>query len=223
MEQSRKLVDLKERSLLHSVVECHRKAFPKSFTTQLGRKYLTKMFEWYLDDQNRFLLVLFEDTNCVGYCGGFIKKDGQIGSTSGMIQHTFDDAVKALFYRPWLLFHVEIRRKYRVVIQNIRNRFFPQKKNLPSQSNVCDQMPASSLKASTGLVVIGVNPDHRRKGFGTRLLEAFEDKATKMGVNRMHLSVRSKNKAAIKAYERNGWSRTKVNGDSLEMIKIISD
>ena len=59
---------------------------------------------------------------------------------------------------------------------------------------------------SAELYNIGVLTDLRRKNVGTRLLQAFLDACKKTQVNEVFLEVRTSNNAAIKLYEKHGFT-----------------
>ncbi len=52
---------------------------------------------------------------------------------------------------------------------------------------------------------MGVHPDYRAKGLGTRLLRACIDKAWIKGITRIVLEVREDNSRAIALYEKMGF------------------
>ncbi len=60
------------------------------------------------------------------------------------------------------------------------------------------------------LANIAVHPDHRRKGYGQRLLEAVIAEARKHSCGRVMLEVRRSNTDAIRMYERNGFKKVGV-------------
>lgn len=207
------------KSDLEKIAECHKSAFPDSLSTKMGLKYLKKMIEWYLTDEKRFLFHIEENGKCAGYCGGMIHDGTQeSGSASGMIQYSFNDAVISIMLRPWLLFHKEVISKYSLIKKNIRKKF--KKRNV---SSVTDQKnkTAERPEPSVGLVVIGVSLEFQGRGFGSVLLQEFENRAKEMNFKIINLTVRNDNEKAIKAYERNGWIKSKLTGNSLEMYKNI--
>jgi len=141
------------------------------------------------------------------------------GSASGMLQHTFGKAITAVLRRPWVIFHPELRSKYPLIRKNflVRLGLYKQAPSSKKQGKGIMKEP------EIGLVVIGVDPAFQGKGYGSMLLREFERRAFEdFGVSRLHLSVRNDNYQAIRAYEKNGWKRGKVEGNSLKMWKIVS-
>lgn len=206
---------------LDNIAECHKSAFPDSLSSKMGIKYLKKMIEWYLADEKRFLFHIEENGKCAGYCGGMIHDGTQVsGSASGMIQYSFNEAVKSILLRPWLLFDKEIISKYSLITKNIKSRFKKKKK-----ISATDQKKNTHVRIepSLGLVVIGVSSEFQGKGYGSLLLQEFENRAKEMNFKLINLTVRNNNSQAIKAYERNGWIKSKLSGNSLEMYKNITE
>ncbi|HMS64796.1 MAG TPA: GNAT family N-acetyltransferase [Ignavibacteria bacterium] len=212
---------------LPEIAECHRSAFPDSLSSKMGNRYLSKMIEWYLSGEKKFLFHAVEDGKIVGYCGGMINDGTQAtGSASGMIQYSFNYAVISIALRPWLLFHKEFQSKLTLISKNIRRKLGLKKKkksNSAAKSSVSSDVRNISKSAEpvAGLVVIGVSKEYMGKGYGSILLQEFEKKSKEMNIKQMALSVKSENKKAIKSYERNGWVITKETGDYYEMEKTI--
>jgi ribosomal protein S18 acetylase RimI-like enzyme len=204
---------------LEEIAVCHKSAFPDSLSSQMGISYLKKMLEWYLSDDKKFLFHIEENGKCVGYCGGMIDDGLQAtGSASGMIQYSFNDAVRSIMLRPWLLFHKELLAKYKLIKKNIKLKM--KKKAVPGKTETKKRNEARH-EIQTGLVVIGVSREAQGKGYGSLLLQEFENKTKRLNIKAMSLTVRNDNNQAIKSYERNGWVRFKLNGNSLEMVKKL--
>lgn len=83
-----------------------------------------------------------------------------------------------------------------------------------------------------GLESINVDPSHRKKGIGLRLLSAAEDHLRKIGISKLRLEVAITNKAAIQLYEHAGFEITMVlkeyyhfdhegSRDAYRMVKIL--
>jgi ribosomal protein S18 acetylase RimI-like enzyme len=201
---------------LGRIAQCHISAFPKSLSSALGKRYVTKMLGWYLSSDRTFLFYGEDQTNVVGYCGGMIKEGNvMMGSASGMVQYSFDEAIRAFLIRPWLLFHPELRAKYWFIGKNLWTR-------LKKFVGVNQKMPVNIYNDQFGyvaLVVIGVQGALQGKGYGTLLLEEFEKKTVQSGYKKALLTVLTANEKAIRAYKRNGWSITSANPQSTTMEK----
>ncbi|MES2691522.1 MAG: N-acetyltransferase [Bacteroidota bacterium] len=204
---------------LDKIADCHVSAFPDSVTSLLGKKVVASMLQWYLSAPNKFLFFMEENNKVVGYCGGFIL-DGSdaYGSGSGMTQFGFSTAVTSFLRKPWLLFHPEIRKKYKFILTNIKRKLGLKKEH--PMVNVQPVQYTGPLMA--GLVVIGVRPDLQQKGLGSKLQEEFERKAKEMGAEQLQLSVRTKNERAINSYKRNGYSVNSENETSYIMLKPLN-
>lgn len=201
---------------LNRIACCHREVFSSSLTSKMGVPYLEKIFSWYLSTEKAFLFFIEDHGKVAGYAGGMIV-DGTLahGSASSLAQHTFYDSVKALLVRPWLFFHPDFLSRYTLFTRNILTRI----RNKFRRSEV--RSAVKPLEPYTGLVVIGVHPSFQGKGYGSLLLKEFERISRQKGLNKMVLSVRTKNAQAIKSYVRNGWTISKVDGKSTSMEKIL--
>jgi ribosomal protein S18 acetylase RimI-like enzyme len=215
------MVEIVKTELFHldKVARCHTKAFPKALATALGNKYLKVMLSWYLSTSKTFLFHLECDGAIVGYCGSIIS-DGTLGtgSSSGMAQHSFSAAVKALLIRPWVLLHPEILAKWPLLFRNLLMKLGLKKKRhfTKQQSIIMSQDP------HVGLVVIGVDPKFHGKGYGSILLKEFERIAMiDYGIHKLQLSVKADNSKAIRAYQKNGWIINGENVNTLTMFKFM--
>jgi ribosomal protein S18 acetylase RimI-like enzyme len=203
---------------LKKVAICHCEAFPKALATALGKNYVKHMLSWYLSSEITFMAHL-EDSNgvVVGYYGGLIRKEGlSMGSSSGMAQHTYRQAIWAFISHPWVLVHPEVQKKWPLLKKNFLMRF----KKRPKQKTTQTQLNNETSKV--GLIVIGVNNEYHSRGYGSMLLQEFERYAiNKIGISNLYLSVVPSNVKAIRAYEKNGWSINKKENTSIEMVKNI--
>lgn len=71
----------------------------------------------------------------------------------------------------------------------------------------CDVIPAKDrpIHAHTGVLGIGILPEHRGKGVGRALMTATIAKARAKGLTRIELTVREKNTNAIALYKKLGF------------------
>jgi ribosomal protein S18 acetylase RimI-like enzyme len=197
---------------LPALARCHRRAFPKSLSSALGITYVTKMLSWYLEHDYCFLFYASCDGKIAGFVGGVNRtRAGIEGSASGMAQHSFREAVRALALRPWLLFHPEMIAKYPFALKNLTRRFYtPARKSTTSE-----------FHPVTSLVVIGVDPGFRNKGIGSSLMREFENEALRHDIGKLLLTVRSDNETAIAMYLKSGWEKNVVQGSALQMSKVL--
>ena len=197
---------------LEETANCHISAFPDSFASKLGINYVKKMLEWYIVSEDRFLLGVLFENNIVGYVGG----SKGYGSTSGMLQYAYWQGLTSIAARPNLLFNFTLFSHVGLISRNVFERIYkyPRKKELSAT-----KIPHDNTELSIGLVVIGVHQDFRRKGIGSILLKAFTEKSFEIGGFYGHLSVKTTNTNAIKAYQKNGWKITHSMKNS-ETLKI---
>lgn len=202
---------------LVAIAKCHQKTFPDALTSKMGVHYLSRIFSWYLSTDKAFLFFLKENDQVVGYAGGMLV-DGTLahGSASSLTQHTFNDAIKALLIRPWLLLHRDFVSRYALFARNIVTRLRNKFRKTEVRSAVAPKEP------HVGLVVIGVDPIFQGKGYGTMLLQEFERKTVQGEFHKMTLTVNTNNIQAIRSYSRNGWTAIKVEGKSTQMEKRLN-
>lgn len=193
---------------------CHADCFPEALPVKLGAKYVQKNFEWFLKSPNRFLYHILENEQVAGYVGGFCPQYNGDGSVSGMLQYSKKQAFQSFLTRPWLLFHVEIRKNFILILQNLLTGG---KKGAGTSSSSLTQ---SDKRLS--LVVIGVHPTFRGKKVFEMLMLQFEQEARQRELERLFLVVKKKNRRAIAAYKKVGWQEYKRMNDSVEMWKRLN-
>ena len=89
-----------EPSQLKDLALCQMACFPKSFNTQLGKNYIAKSLNWFLQKDTRFLFHVMCNNEVVGFCGGFAPQFYGDGSSSGMLQFAFKEAVIGIAKKP---------------------------------------------------------------------------------------------------------------------------
>ncbi len=207
-----------QESDLRRIAECHISAFPKSLSSALGIRYVTKMLGWYLSSDQTFLFFLEEEKLVKGYCGGMIRMAAGAGSASSMAQFSFDQAVRSFLVRPWLVLHTEVRAKYFFIVRNLWTRL----KRLVNSDSEITSTNTFVFEPYVALVVIGVKADDHSKGLGSILLKEFERRTVILGLKKMLLTVLTANERALKSYLRNGWVVSKVEGKSTSMEKRLN-
>jgi ribosomal protein S18 acetylase RimI-like enzyme len=190
--------------------------FPSSLATKLGKSYVAKTLDWFLSNPQRFLFHVEADGKIVGYCGGFVPSKPGDGSSSGMLQHAFSEAVKGLIFKPWLLLHNEVAPHYPFIWRNIKRKVTGKMTPAPSAFK-----KVTPFKQYVGLVVIGVLPSKRGTGIAQKLLAEFENKSRQLHQNELVLSVKKDNSRAIKAYNNYGWNIKEEHKQTYVLHKII--
>ncbi len=209
-------VQVTDEAHIPVVAACHEVCFPNSFSTMLGMPYLAKTFEWYLAHKGRALFHIEDGSGMViGYIGLFVPEEGQVGSSSSLLQFAMPQAISGILKNPSLIFKKELRQFYPLILKNIRSRLF--------QKNAYRQNNSSNIVGSAmGLVVIGVHPSMRGKGVFEQLMETFEQHAQEINLSLLYLSVKKNNPRAISAYKKMGWHISEDGGDSFGMQKILA-
>lgn len=208
-------IDNTAKEFLPKVASCHMACFPKSLATRLGKKYVQKSLEWFLVNPNRFLFHVQVGGKVVGYCGGFVPAKAGDGSSSGMLQHAFPEAIKGMITKPFLLFHPEVRQHYPFFWMNIKRKITGKAKPFKPVDT------SKPFQQFVGLVVIAVHPDHRGSGLAKQLLKEFEERVRSYKQNELVLSVKKDNNRAIKAYSNYGWKIKEEHPKTYVMNKFI--
>ncbi len=208
---------------LNAIAKVHQLAFPNHLSSALGRAFIEKTLTWYLQNpKNGFLLHLEDNGRIIGYVTGFYN-DGTLkyGSATTIGQFAFKVALFSFVKRPWLLFHHEIRKKWKLLFKQFYVKISSFQKKKTKSNSILTVINVVSSKFC-GLLSIGVDPSAQQKGFGSILIQAFEKTAfEKFKVNQFKLSVRSDNMKARNSYLRNGWVLNFQKDGNCEMVKSI--
>ena len=204
-------------SHLNGLVQCHCNCFPNSFATQLGKAYIGKTIEWFLADKQRFLFHVEIDEKIAGYCGGFIPKGIGDGSSSGMLQFGFKEAIMGIVVKPWLLFNKEVKAVYPFIFRNLKRKILKDEK-----ATVIVPKNPSEYSISAGLVVICVEHLYRGTDVFKLLMQHFDSVVKSFDINRASLSVKTENARAINAYKKVGWQIVDTHINTYVMEKKIS-
>ena len=201
------------------VAECHALAFPETLSAQLGPKFVAKALECFVTDENKFLLYIPEGGVCAGYVNGILTYENTLGSASSMLQSGFNAGIVALARKPWLLWHPELRQKLPLVWRNVVYRFTGRKRPDRNHRNAA---PRSTGYRSAGLPGMCVHPDHRRKGYATKLMLAAEKYAYEHGFRHMHCTVATTNTATTDCNTKLGYKVTQTREHSVTMEKDLT-
>lgn len=202
---------------IEDIAVCHRSAFPQSLASKQGRKFVSKMLEWYIVSDRGILFHLRDAGKVVGYVGAiYVPKPGLIGAASSITQYAFNNFVFSILIRPWLFFHPDVLRRAGFIVKNLSAKL-GLKKDLGSLKS-----DSEDFRKHLGLVVIGVERTMQGKGVGTRLMNFLAQMAHEdFQVRRLLLTVAKSNAKALKSYQSNGWSIRKEAGDHYQLVKEL--
>ncbi len=164
------------------VVDSYKLAFPNSYTTRLGDRFLNQLVMLFVDD--------------VKTCS-YVARSAQ-GEVTGFILATAD-SFPAIRLRQYLGLSVALALcalcSFSLVTGMLRRC-----KNISKRLR-----PARALRSVARVTSVGVIPSARARGIGRTLMAAFEESAIRLGATVAILGVERDNKAAVGLYETLGW------------------
>lgn len=172
-----------------AVTNIHCVCFPNSRSTSLGKRFVHKMYRWFLKNQPLLAFVAEVNKTPIGFVTGAVGDYGRGVFASATLQ-----ILCGLIQNPRLLLSRSIFREWNTFIKwRFSNR---------TRSN--DPSPREILTRA-GVASIAVLPNYRGLGIGVALLGAFEHAAEKQNVAVLTLSVERDNAGARRLYERCDW------------------
>lgn len=82
----------------------------------------------------------------------------------------------------------------------------------------CDIVPRPQTGRRVGYIGVGLHPDYRERGIGTRLMQHAIDHAKEYGFTELRLECRASNERALHVYEHKlGFSRMRLKRGYLEL------
>jgi ribosomal protein S18 acetylase RimI-like enzyme len=175
---------------LDAVATVHDRAFRDSVITAFGHEAIRRYYAWLLDGPHDAALVgAWRDGRLVGFCaaGSFN------GALSGFLRANRTYLALRMATHPWLITSPLVRER---VSQGLRILL---RRNEPA--------PAQPSTRRFGILAIATDPDVRGSGAGRALMAEAEDRARRLGHERVVLTVHPRNTRAIEFYERLGWTR----------------
>jgi ribosomal protein S18 acetylase RimI-like enzyme len=200
-------VSLIQENDLPELVMLHCRAFPCSRSTQLGKMYVRKMFEWFLYYQPKLSLKIKENEEIVGYV---------IGAVGGYGRKLFRFALLEILIG--LLIHPRLWGKPETF--TLWQSYI---KGLVPKKRTSENKPDHELSAA--LAGIGVDPEKQGMGIGKTLIVGFENAAKGMNIYNLTLSVYMDNSKARNLYENYGWymDNEDKSTNSAHYTKIIPE
>lgn len=190
---------------LSEVVRVHMLSFPTSATTVLGKETVRRYYEWQFvgPHQAHYLAVWLKP----GQLGGFCFCGRFKGALGGFLTKNRPFLIRQFLLRPWVLRHQEVRSAARDSLSRFIPKAFAPRPPQPPAA------PADRAEpARFGILAIAVDPAARRKGFAAALMARAEEIARQTGFQKLELSVRPSNEAAVRFYRTLGWEEILDDG-----------
>lgn len=179
---------------LQEVTRIHFSAFPKSTLGQLGKRAVTKYYEWQLQGpHDAVALGIFQGEKLAGFCFAGVFR----GALSGFLQRNKWFLTWRVITHPWLIAAPFFCERISLAWNVLRRR-----------SNLAVSQPQTPPVKSFGILAIAVDPQIQGAGFGKRLMAETEKLAVERGFSRLHLTVDINNTQAIAFYQRLGWQKS---------------
>lgn len=199
-----------EESHLAGMVECHMVAFPGELSTLVGRRFVRRMYRYYLvrPDEGFGFVALNEAGKVCGLTMG-----GVPGMRSRFARRPDPILILTYLYKALVCRYVR-GRFLRAVARRLRT--LAGKLHLTGPMPETDQLPPDLPDGTWALwQYLCVLPDCRERGIGRSLMFAFLDECAARGYKTACLPVARDNATAIAFYERAGWRRSGAVGDLL--------
>lgn len=196
-------IDIKEMSNddLIQVAKVHIKAFKGSFLSKLGVGAVKRYYDWQINGPHSHYCIVAEiDGKVVGFCVGGISRGAMIGF---LRRHKFYLVTK-LLSKFYLLLNKDFLAKFLSALKMFV------KKMVFVEENKIEKRTSDTY----GILAICVLPEMQGSGVAKELMIESENKAKEMGFLGMHLTVESKNRRAIRFYEKLGYFKVLEKSDS---------
>ena len=197
-------VEIIEAGQIHvsGMAKCHIKSFPGRFMTEMGYHWICALYRFFIKHRRSICLVAVD------------AKGKVIGLAIGGNPHIRDEFLNsALFRYPHLLFwkFISKRRVRRVFLRELARKLRRKRTAVRSGNN-----KTSNAEVRSGnLLSLCVLPDCEGAGVGSKLVESFRLACRAEGYKRVTLSALKQNSRAIAFYEKHGWRRSSISGESI--------
>lgn len=195
-----------------TLIDSHISVFPNYNTTKMGKGYLKALYKTLAIDYSCISIVAIKNNNIVGWIGGVWDRKRY----NNML------IINSIIQAPKILYSV-IREKLLLIkiIKFISNKLFYSfiphtfiksinKKN--NQSNSVHKL------FNANLLVIGVIPDQKRKGIGSKLISTFHKILILQGFTQCTLSTKIENKEGNASFVSMGYQKYLVSDESNRYI-----
>lgn len=189
---------------IEELSKLHMDAFSGYSNTKIGRSYVKKFLNWFVDFPEGIALTALFDGTPVGYVVG-----APAGYQVKMNKDLAGVALIGFVSHPWVAFNKKI-----ISIALSRLKILVGKKE-----NKINEVQDGKV---ISLVGIAVSPQYGGYKIGSNLMIAFEKLARSNGYDIMRLSVYDHNEAAISMYKKSGWNQLSSSNNTLTFIKWLN-
>ena len=190
------------------MAKCHSVSFPGRFMTEMGQKWLSALYAFFINHVDGISYVAMDASRTViGFVVGGNKNIRPQFLQYALIRYPHIILWKFLcksMVRKTLLAELakKLHRKEKKARAGLSNREDP--------------------KECGSLLSICVMPEYQGSGIAGELIEAFQSACAEEGYDRLELSVVSENERAIKFYKKHGWSRIECRGQSERFMLVLN-
>lgn len=181
---------------LQEIASVHRRAFPGSALSALGKGAITRYYMWLLLGPHDAYNVVAEDSD--GRLAGFVFAGVFRGALSGYVRQNARYLAVQLVVKPRLWRTPEVRDRAKAAVRMLRGR---------PGNDPAHHIATSLGSRRLGVLAIAVDPELQGRGFASSLMRSVAGEAAKRGASHMNLTVHPSNEGAIAFYERLGWRR----------------
>lgn len=186
------------------LVKIHKVAFADYMNTELGDKYLGKLFSLIIETPGSITLKAQIDSEICGYVFG-----APIGYDKKLNKELFNVALLGAISHPSILFH---KNFFKAVYGKIKVIL-----GLKTKRNIANFLHGDGIS----LIAIGVHSGFLGKKVGLSLIEGFEKMARNNKMNYMRLSVFADNNKALSLYDKAGWRMLEKFGNTYYFWKKL--
>lgn len=188
---------------IEELSKLHMDAFRGYSNTKIGRNYVKKFLNWFVNFPEGIALTALFDGTPAGYVVG-----APVGYQSKMNKDLAGVAFTGFVSHPWVIFNMKILS---IALSRVKILFGKKEKKIAEKRD----------ENAISLVGIAVSPLYSGHKIGSKLMTAFEELARAKEYDLMRLSVYDYNEAAISMYKKSGWSELGSSNSTLTFIKQL--
>lgn len=184
---------------LPEVARAHLAAFPESILSRLGEEIVARYYAWQLSDANEtYTTGVFAGDRLMGFAfGGFFHD-----SLNGFFRANRPLIASAVIRRPWLVLDPVFWNRFSMTLSSLGR----ERARKRQQAAGASEAPGRR-KRPFSILSIATHPDHQRKGVGKLLIADQEERARRLGLHEIRLSVHPENEGAVSFYLNQGWQK----------------